>query len=138
VRELLQKGLLEKRPVLGGDAVWKEEGGTSYTLVITRLGLEMCGMSPTDVSSKNADNEAERGPTVAVSQSQQRMPRPGTKLAALVGLLSREEGTTVEEMAVATGWQQHTVRGVMSDALTRKFGLQIVSEKVEGRGAYIG
>jgi hypothetical protein len=52
----------------------------------------------------------------------------------LVGLLERDEGATVEEAAAALDWQQHTVRGVMSGTLTKKFGLRIVSELVEGRG----
>lgn len=62
------------------------------------------------------------------------MPKAGSKLAMLVALLSREQGATIEEMVAATGWQPHTVRGVMSGALARKFGLQIGSERVEGRG----
>jgi hypothetical protein len=47
-------------------------------------------------------------------------------------MLSREGGATVEEMAAATGWQAHSVRGVMSGALVRKFGFVITSEKVDG------
>ena len=37
-------------------------------------------------------------------------------------------------MAKATGWESHSVRGVMSGALKKKLGLTIASEKVEGRG----
>ena len=62
------------------------------------------------------------------------MPRAGTKLAILVEMLEREEGATIEEMADATGWQGHSVIGVLSGTLTKKFGLQIMSEKVGGRG----
>jgi hypothetical protein len=49
----------------------------------------------------------------------------------LVALLEREEGATVEEMAAALDWQEHTARGVMSGALVKKFGLRITSEKGE-------
>ena len=52
----------------------------------------------------------------------------------MIGLLPRPEGASVEEMAKATGWQSHSVRGVMSGALKKKLGLTIASEKVEGRG----
>jgi hypothetical protein len=52
----------------------------------------------------------------------------------LVGLLSRDGGATVAEMAAALGWQQHTIRGVMSGALAKKFGFQILSGVVGGRG----
>ncbi|WP_425475493.1 DUF3489 domain-containing protein [Mesorhizobium quangtriensis] len=34
----------------------------------------------------------------------------------------------------ATAWKEHSVRGVMSGASQKWFGLVIVSEKVEGRG----
>ena len=71
---------------------------------------------------------------LAVSHDEPRRPRAGTKLAVLVGLLEREGGATIEEMAAATGWKTHSVRGVMSATLAREFGLEITSEKEVGRG----
>lgn len=70
----------------------------------------------------------------AAEADQRPVPRVGSKLAILVELLSRDGGAAVEEMTAATGWQAHTVRGVMSGALAKKFGLAITSEKIEGRG----
>lgn len=52
-----------------------------------------------------------------------------TKLQALIMLLEREEGATIEDMIVATGWQKHTIRSALSHALAKKRGYQIVSEK---------
>ena len=66
--------------------------------------------------------------------TQPRTPRAGSKLAIMVELLARTEGATVAEMAAATRWQAHSVRTVLSGTLTRKFGLMIESEKVDGRG----
>ena len=69
---------------------------------------------------------------------------PKGKLGILVTLLRASGGATVEAMAVATGWQFHSVRGAMSGALKKKLGYDIVSEKtdvgriyriVEGRSA---
>ena len=40
-----------------------------------------------------------------------RQPRPGTKRALVLGLLRRPEGTTVTQVADATGWARHTVHG---------------------------
>jgi hypothetical protein len=144
VRGLLKKGLVEERPARGNDAVWREnEDGQRVTLLITKAGLAAVGMLPEIEAGRNsatngppqkAANAAQSGPTTAVSENQRRMPRHGTKLAALVGLLNREEGMTIEEMAVALGWQEHTVRGVMSGALVKKFGLTITSEKISQRG----
>jgi hypothetical protein len=144
VKGLLKKGLIAERAALGHDAIWREaEDGRPMTLIITKAGLAAVGMLPeiagdrkqaADQSAPMAHDEAKRGLTAAISQNQQRWPRAGSKLAKLVELLERDEGATVEEMAAALGWQQHTVRGVMSGALAKRFGLRIVSEVTEGRG----
>jgi hypothetical protein len=144
VKGLLKKGLIEERAALGHDAIWREaEDGRPMTLVITKAGLAAVGMLPeaeaeqipgADSQTQKADNAGQDGPTTAVSENQRRMPRPGSKLAMLIWLLERKEGATIEEAAAALEWQGHTIRGVMSGALAKKFGLQIASEVVEGRG----
>ena len=48
-------------------------------------------------------------------------------------MLRRGEGATVEEVARATGWQRHTVRGVFSGTLKKKLGLSLASVQ-EARG----
>lgn len=35
---------------------------------------------------------------------------------------------------VATNWASYTIRGAMAGALKKKLGLEVTSEKVEGRG----
>jgi Protein of unknown function (DUF3489) len=52
-------------------------------------------------------------------------PRAGTKQALMIELLRRPEGATVAQIAVATGWQHHTIRGAISGALKKKLGLTI-------------
>lgn len=59
--------------------------------------------------------------------------RSNSKQSALIKLLQRPAGATVEEMAKATGWQNHSVHGVMSGVLKKRLGLAITSEK-EKRG----
>jgi hypothetical protein len=58
--------------------------------------------------------------------------RNGTKQALMITMLRRPEGATVEQIAEATGWRNHTVRGAMAGALKKKLGLAITSEKTEG------
>jgi len=58
-------------------------------------------------------------------------PRPASKQAQVIAMLRRPQGATVDAIIAATGWQRHTVRGVISGALKKKLGLAIVSEKVE-------
>src|SRR5262245_15218458 len=50
-----------------------------------------------------------------------------------IGMLRRPEGATVDEVVSATGWQRHTVRGVFSGTLKKRFKLTIASI-IEERG----
>ena len=52
-------------------------------------------------------------------------PRAGTKQAKMIEMLRRPEGATVEQIAAATGWQKHTIRGAISGALKKKLGLNV-------------
>ena len=58
-------------------------------------------------------------------------PRENTKQAKLIALLRRPGGATIRDLAKATGWQRHTVRGAISGALKKRLGLAVASEKVE-------
>lgn len=66
-----------------------------------------------------------------------RNTKPGTradsKQAKLVEMLKRTDGASIDEIAKAFGWQPHTVRGAIAGALKKKLGLDVTSEKVEGR-----
>jgi hypothetical protein len=52
---------------------------------------------------------------------------------AMLAMLQRPEGATIAEIAEAFGWLPHTTRAAMSTK-SRKAGLTIASEKVDGRG----
>ncbi|MFY9828003.1 MAG: DUF3489 domain-containing protein [Rhodoplanes sp.] len=60
--------------------------------------------------------------------------RTDTKQAQVVAMLRGADGATVDEIAAATGWQRHTVRGAIAGALKKKLSLDVISEKIEGRG----
>jgi Protein of unknown function (DUF3489) len=62
------------------------------------------------------------------------MPRAGTKQALMIDLLKRSEGATVEQIAEATGWQHHTIRGAISGALKKKLGLTIEATRTREVG----
>ena len=57
--------------------------------------------------------------------------RGDSKQATLIKLLERPSGASIDEMAKATGWQRHSVRGIMSGVLKKRLGLAIASEKEE-------
>ncbi|WBQ09906.1 DUF3489 domain-containing protein [Hyphomonadaceae bacterium ML37] len=128
VGAMLAKGLLEEvdADMHKNDPVWRETGdGHGVTLIATDAGLGAIGIKP----------EATTGaPTEADAAPKPRTPRVGTKQEMLIAMLRAPEGATIEEIVAATGWQSHTVRGAMSGALKKKLGLEVTSEKVEGRG----
>jgi hypothetical protein len=52
----------------------------------------------------------------------------------LIEMLQSHDGTTMEAIIAATGWQAHSARGAMSGALGKKLGLTVISVKEDGRG----
>lgn len=59
--------------------------------------------------------------------------RAHSKAAAIIALLRRDGGATLEEMMATTGWQKHSVRGFMAGALKKRHGLTVTSVKT-GQG----
>ena len=63
-----------------------------------------------------------------------RKPREGTKQQQVLALLRCPEGATVAQVAEATGWQQHTVRGFFA-GLKKRQGIAVtVQERVRQVG----
>ena len=52
----------------------------------------------------------------------------------MIELLRRPEGATVEQIAEATGWQHHTIRGAISGALKKKLGLTVEATRTREVG----
>jgi hypothetical protein len=142
VATMIAKGLLQEVEVNSrrGEPLWRETGdGHSTTLVATDAGLAAIGIEPdeaetTPASATEAPPEDSTPDTAPERASSTRPPRAGTKQAALIAMLRAPNGATIEEIAAATGWQAHTVRGAIAGALKKKLGLDVTSEKVEGRG----
>jgi hypothetical protein len=59
-----------------------------------------------------------------------------SKQDGVIAMLRRPEGATVDEVATATGWQRHIVRGVFSGTLKKKLRLTIASAKEERGRVY--
>jgi hypothetical protein len=74
-----------------------------------------------------------RRPTKSPEPTERRT-RANTKQAKLIAMLQRAKGATIEEIAEALDWQQHTVRGAIAGALKKKLGLEVTSDKDEKRG----
>ncbi len=59
-----------------------------------------------------------------------------SKQANLIARLEQPAGATIADLMKVTGWQAHSVRGVMSGALKKRLGLTITSEKGDGDRVY--
>ena len=144
VGAMLAKGLLQEvdADLRKGEPMWRETGdGHGTTLVATDAGLAAIGVEPEDanaapVGATDAPNEgpAPETPSEPDAAPKARTPREGTKQAKLIAMLRAPEGATIEEIMVALDWAAHTIRGAMAGALKKKLGLEVTSEKVEGRG----
>ena len=63
-------------------------------------------------------------------------PKRPSKQDVVIAMLRQPEGATVDEVASVTGWQRHTVRGVLSGTLKKKLGLTLASGKEERGRVY--
>jgi hypothetical protein len=136
-----------------------DKHGTRYGLVISNRGLAVLGVEPEAPAHEDrsiadaggdADSTAERPVqkgrhganaraakpastgrrrSAPVTENARRAPRPGTKQAKLIAMLRRPDGATVAQIAKATGWQHHTVRGAIAGALKKKLGMRITTGK---------
>ena len=150
-KNLIKKKLVAEQPATGAQASWRDSGDHQpMTLVITKTGLRAIGAEPTDrgrvgagTVKKPPRDRREKAPktpsskrrTGRAAQTVAAAPaattRPDTKLAKVIGLLRRSKGASIKEMMTVTGWQAHSVRGVISGALKKKLGLAVFSEKTE-------
>ena len=55
----------------------------------------------------------------------------------MLELLRRKDGATLAEIAKATDWQNHSIRGFISGTITKKMGLKVESTKnADGERSY--
>lgn len=117
------------------EPLWRETGdGHGTTLIATEAGLAAVGIDPVVSRAVASARKARAKPAPEAEDAPSIPGRVGTKQAAIIALLQRPEGASVAEIAAATGWLAHSVRGMISGGLKKKLGLPIISEKVEGRG----
>ena len=122
--------------------IWRNDAdGRAILLHITDAGLAAIGIetesaysAPTGGDEAPTEAGAPDTPTGTDPSPKTRTPREGTKQATMIALLRAPDGATIEEIMAATGWQSHTVRGAFAGALKKKLGLDVTSEKIEGRG----
>jgi hypothetical protein len=132
-KSLIKRGLVEAVPATDDSTVWSHgEDGVALTLIATEAGAQAVSGDPQELPEAASKPAAPAKPAAAkVEQEPAKRPNRGEQL---VKLLKRARGATIAEMAEATGWQPHSVRGALSGLVGKKMGLTVTSEKVDGRG----
>jgi hypothetical protein len=57
--------------------------------------------------------------------------RPASKKQAVLDLLRRKHGATLAEIAKATNWQNHSIRGFISGTISKRMGIKVESTRDE-------
>jgi hypothetical protein len=140
---LVSRKLLREVRCKPGMPVWREdEEGRGTSLVITREGREAIGIEQHEDSSSQglriasrdgdgANHRKARSPTTRAGNIDE--PRPGSKQALLIKMLTRKSGATLEGLVDATGWLPHTARAALTGL--RKRGYRVLLERQEGKAS---
>ena len=110
-----------------------DERQLSIRDVLTAAGIEAVTAEGTALSGLGLKPDAASAPETKL-EPPARKARTDSKQAELIEMLKRRQGSSIEEIVEKFGWQAHTVRGAIAGALKKKLGLNVISEKVEGRG----
>ena len=79
-------------------------------------------------TKEEAKPVSKKAAKAATPKPEQGQPREGSKKQIVLDLLRRKDGATMAEIAEATGWQKHSIRGFIS-TVTKKMDLPIASLK---------
>jgi hypothetical protein len=135
---LVSRKLMREVPSKPDMPVWREdEEGRGTSLVITREGREAIGLEDGENDTSNLSSAtAETGVQRRQPSFQKRLnridePRPGSKQALIIKMISRKAGATLEALVNATGWLPHTTRAALTGL--RKRGYTVLLERQDGK-----
>jgi hypothetical protein len=147
LNSLIGKGLIKEVRAKRDETVWRlDDEERPLTLYATpaaykALGIDQedgAGEAETAQPEKSKRTRARRGGKATADKAKKTdkpaRTRADSKQAQLIAMLKAPKGASIDEIVAAFGWQPHTVRGAIAGALKKKLGLEVTSEKVDGRG----
>ena len=105
--------------------IWKAIQGLDATAPETATQE---AANPAPKAPKGAPKKAKAAKT-AKAKDAAPDAREGSKKSIVLDLLRRKNGATLAEIAKATDWQNHSIRGFISGTLGKKMGLTVESSK---------
>ena len=136
---LITKGLLKEVRAKRDETIWRrDDEDRPLTLHATPAAYHALGIEQDVSAPETAASEKPKRSRVAkgakATEGKPTRTRADSKQAQLIEMLKAPKGATIDEIVAAFGWQPHTVRGAIAGALKKKLGLDVTSEKVDGRG----
>lgn len=118
--KLIALGLATKSEVGPADPIWwRDADDTAIGMTITADGFRSLGIDP---EGHEALPPAEAVVPLKVAAS------PGSKIAAVVTLLRRPEGASIEVVMTATGWLPHSCRAAFTGLRKRGHNVERVRD----------
>jgi Protein of unknown function (DUF3489) len=152
--KLIAVGLAREIKAKVSYPVWRRDAETNvaFALKLTAAGAKAAAAADTSSSDNEAGAtkgearalempatstpDAKAQGTAAQLANKQRdraAPRPTSKLAGVVALLSRSEGARLTEVVTATGWLAHTARAALTELRKRGYTISLDrSDRVGG------
>lgn len=91
---------------------------------------------PNKSRPRTATKTTSKPKTATLPNATDRAVRASTKVTAVIEILKRPGGATINDISKATGWLPHTVRGLLSGTIKKKRGLKLTSDKIDGVRVY--
>ena len=110
---------------------------TTEPVVATPVAPQSPDAASSEPAAKKKATPAKKAPAAATTKDARAL-RERSKTSQVIAMLKREGGTTLEEIMTAMGWQNHTIRAMLSagGSLTKNHGLVVISEKVGDKRTY--
>ena len=118
IQALLKTGYAAESKATDPSGIWREDDDQRIAVTITDMGRTAIGSEAAgEIATSALQPEPEAAPP----------PKRPTKAAEVLALLGREEGATLAELVIATGWLPHTTRAALTGL--RKKGHAIGKDK---------
>ena len=138
---LCKRKLAEERQTNNGAPEWRrDKEGRPLGLFITKSGLLALGINEAEESKpsqaaasmprqrKTAAKPRSKAQKISTAKSKERAGPSQSRQEAVIKMLRRKSGVTIDDIVAETGWQRHSVRGFFSGLIKKKLKLPLVSE----------